>query len=84
LADVALSLRENLSSAQFHRETIVNASVLTLTLPALTLSRPAWQPNQLYREASPATAQNIPLKLIPYFAWANRGDTEMSVWLPAR
>lgn len=84
LADVALSLRENPGSAQFQRETIVNASVLTLTLPALTLSRPAWQPNQLYRETSPATSQAIPLKLIPYFAWANRGDTEMSVWLPAR
>ena len=84
LQDVALSLRENLSSVQFHRETIVNASVLTLTLPALAVARPAWQPNQLYREATSATSQNLSLKLIPYFAWANRGDTEMSVWLPAR
>ena len=84
LQDIALPLRENLSSAQFYRETIVNASVLTLTLPALAIQHSAWERNQLYREATPAAPQNISLKLIPYFAWANRGDTEMSVWLPAR
>ena len=24
--------------------------------------------------------QRVPLQLIPYFAWANRGVTEMTVW----
>ena len=37
--------------------------------------------NVLYRPVS--TANNtIPIKLIPYFAWGNRGHSEMSVWLP--
>jgi DUF1680 family protein len=26
----------------------------------------------------------ISIKLVPYFAWGNRGDTEMTVWLPVR
>jgi DUF1680 family protein len=29
-------------------------------------------------------AVGIPLVLIPYYAWANRGPGEMQVWLPTR
>jgi DUF1680 family protein len=39
--------------------------------------------DQLYRDVAPSTDRTIDLKLIPYFAWANRGKSEMSVWLPA-
>jgi len=24
----------------------------------------------------------VPFRAIPYFAWANRGEGEMAVWLP--
>jgi len=27
-------------------------------------------------------AEPISLRLIPYYAWCNRGMSEMSVWLP--
>jgi DUF1680 family protein len=37
---------------------------------------------QLYREVTPSAAREIDLKLLPYFAWSNRGKSEMSVWLP--
>jgi DUF1680 family protein len=43
---------------------------------------PPWT-GQLYRDLTPSTDRTINLKLIPYFAWANRGKSEMSVWLPA-
>ena len=33
----------------------------------------------LYTE-HPAEEEVIPLRLIPYFAWANRGITEMTTW----
>lgn len=36
----------------------------------------------LYWEAAGELAVQIPVRLIPYFAWHNRGQTEMSVWLP--
>ena len=29
-------------------------------------------------------SRTVLLRLIPYYAWANRGPTEMSVWLPRR
>jgi DUF1680 family protein len=36
----------------------------------------------LYRELSPAAPRPIELKLIPYYAWGNRGRSEMTVWMP--
>jgi DUF1680 family protein len=45
--------------------------------------RPA-QPwgRELYRERRSAAATPVDVRLIPYYAWANRGPSEMSVWLP--
>jgi DUF1680 family protein len=37
---------------------------------------------QLYREHQPTTLQPTNVRFIPYFAWANRGPAEMTVWLP--
>lgn len=37
--------------------------------------------NQLYRDLQPERAIKK-IRLIPYFSWANRGLTDMSVWLP--
>lgn len=48
---------------------------------AQTSSEPAWK-NELYREYRPTAARTIPVKLVPYYAWGNRGKSEMSVWLP--
>jgi hypothetical protein len=38
--------------------------------------------NTLYREIAPARARTIDIRLVPYYAWGNRGDAQMSVWLP--
>ncbi len=37
---------------------------------------------QLYREIEPSQQAQLPVRLVPYFAWGNRGNPEMSVWLP--
>jgi DUF1680 family protein len=36
----------------------------------------------LYQEVPDQTSHETEITLIPYFAWANRGASEMSVWLP--
>jgi len=38
--------------------------------------------NALYRTVSPEEPTTIDLRLIPYYAWGNRGDSEMTVWMP--
>ncbi|MDH7570298.1 MAG: glycoside hydrolase family 127 protein, partial [Armatimonadota bacterium] len=37
---------------------------------------------QLYRPYRRVPPERLPVRLIPYFAWANRGISQMSVWLP--
>ena len=38
----------------------------------------------LYADYAPAEVRPVELRLIPYFAWANRGEGEMRVWLRVR
>jgi DUF1680 family protein len=65
-------------------EQIAGASLLTLAFEGQVRRRTAWRPGQLYREHADEAPQTITLKAVPYYAWGNRGDTEMTVWLPAR
>lgn len=48
----------------------------------LSLKQSGQWRNQLYREFNPTPSSPVAVQLIPYFAWANRGKSEMSVWLP--
>lgn len=36
----------------------------------------------LYRPMKPSALESVPVRMIPYFAWNNRGPAGMSVWLP--
>jgi DUF1680 family protein len=36
---------------------------------------------ELYRQLDPDGGRTVELKLIPYYAWGNRGRSEMTVWL---
>ncbi len=36
----------------------------------------------LYRKLEASPLEPLPIRMIPYFAWTNRGPSTMSVWLP--
>jgi DUF1680 family protein len=55
--------------------------VVVLEGKALARDLADWT-GQLYREFKPNAAQASEARFIPYYAWANRGKSEMSVWLP--
>lgn len=40
--------------------------------------------NQLYRRLSPQKPRKERIRLIPYYAWSNRGVSDMTVWLPLK
>ncbi|MFT3780584.1 MAG: glycoside hydrolase family 127 protein [Nibricoccus sp.] len=84
MSDVALSFFGKAPVFEKKHETIASANLLTLSTQALDLQRGAWNDSTLYREASPQKPRQIRVKLIPYFAWGNRGDTDMTVWMPLR
>jgi DUF1680 family protein len=62
-------------------QTIEGAKMLVLNGQALLDTDKTWK-NMLYREVN-KEQQKANIKLVPYYAWGNRGHTEeMSVWLP--
>jgi DUF1680 family protein len=40
-----------------------------------------WKDNELYRPWAESEYEEKPLRFIPYYAWANRGAGEMTVWI---
>jgi DUF1680 family protein len=40
-----------------------------------------WE-GRLYKELTPGEGDPVDLRLIPYYAWNNRGPVDMRVWLP--
>lgn len=59
--------------------TIDNSKVVLLAGKAKLLTDNKWN-NKLYQEVN-NTNQGIDITLIPYYAWNNRGNYDMSVWL---
>ncbi len=59
---------------------IADGNVMALTGEARLLDQNQWN-NTLYKEVN-TKLKPINIKLIPYYAWANRGKTDMTVWLP--
>lgn len=57
--------------------------VTVLEGKARVLSGSDWG-KTLYRKISPQEPKTIDVRLIPYYAWGNRGDSEMTVWIPLR
>ncbi|MCX7050267.1 MAG: glycoside hydrolase family 127 protein [Candidatus Sumerlaeota bacterium] len=56
------------------------AKITTLRGQGLCLSESPW--TELYRPLTQGGLRPFELRLIPYFAWSNRGRSAMSVWIP--
>jgi DUF1680 family protein len=69
------------ASARFTETTDHRLSGLTvLQTNGLAIANPNHK-SELYREVSTEPAQPTTVRLVPYFAWDNRGESEMTVWL---
>ena len=64
-----------------HYESDLLQGIVVLEGRAVARKSEPWG-DMLYRQAKPTTGDSFDLRLIPYYAWANRGKAEMSVWLP--
>ncbi len=58
---------------------IDNGNIMALTGEAKLLQNGSWK-NTLYKEVN-TNYKPVKIKLIPYYAWANRGRTDMTVWM---
>jgi DUF1680 family protein len=55
--------------------------VVVLEGQALLRPEGPWN-GSLYRDLRPTAAKTQKIRLVPYFAWGNRGPSEMTVWMP--
>lgn len=61
---------------------IAGSRIMALeTSDAIDRSEASWT-GKLYREVG-KEKKNVKIRLIPYYAWGNRGKSEMTVWIPA-
>jgi DUF1680 family protein len=71
------------ATVRFHarRDAALLGGVTLLEGEARRLRRGDWN-GILYRSFEPTKPERIPVRLIPYYAWANRGISHMTVWMP--
>ncbi len=55
--------------------------IIVLKGEAFYIPQADWT-NKLYRKREVKGKKTVAIKLIPYFAWSNRGESEMTVWMP--
>lgn len=79
LDDLMLDLDSSLNSIPFE---IAGRTVTALEGNAYRMKRDHFDRNALYQTLHYEGMEKINLRLIPYFAWDNRGFGEMRIWLP--
>ncbi|WP_201300996.1 aceric acid hydrolase [Sunxiuqinia indica] len=60
---------------------IANSQLVALKGKAELVREADWDQDKLYRKISAKELRSVPITLIPYYAWDNRGKCDMSVWL---
>ncbi len=76
--NLVLSLEEALTPEWVD---IYGSALLSLKGKALFRPSKNWE-SSLFQPYEKTEYTSMPISLIPYYAWANRGDGEMAVWLP--
>ena len=71
------------SDVQFKKVpmTIANHTFTALEGEVLLQSGGKWDNETLYRDMDESPAKKVSVRLIPYYAWDNRGKTDMTVWM---
>ena len=63
-------------------ETIQGREIPVLKTKMYKIERPDYDPEALYQPLSFGGLSSVDVKMVPYYAWDNRGYDEMKIWLP--
>lgn len=66
------------------KETVIEIEghkMIALEGKALLINNKKWNNQTLYRELTDKDNAKVSIRLIPYYAWDNRGKQDMSLWL---
>ena len=61
--------------------TIGGHEMIALEGDAVLVNHDYWNNNTLYRDQRAREQRKVRIRLIPYYAWDNRGIQDMTVWL---
>ena len=78
ISDIALPADIQLKEVSM---TIEGHSFTALEGDAIVANDKTWDNQTLYRELSKPASRKVRIRLIPYYAWDNRGIQDMSLWL---
>ena len=78
ISDIALPANIQLKEVPM---TIEGHSFTALEGDAIVANDKSWDNQTLYRELSKPASRKVRIRLIPYYAWDNRGIQDMSLWL---
>lgn len=78
ISDIALPTDIQLKEVPM---TIEGHSFTALEGDAIVANDKTWDNQTLYRELSKPSSRKVRIRLIPYYAWDNRGIQDMSLWL---
>jgi DUF1680 family protein len=76
--NIALSSKNELKPEMIK---IDNSNIMSLTGKADVRDEASWK-NQLYKEITTPKQNVVDIRLIPYYAWGNRGHVDMETWIP--
>jgi len=71
-ANIVMPLNANFTT-EFKSDELNGVEILKTTAPVIEINA----------EGTSITTVNKPVTLIPYYAWANRGEGEMMIWFPS-
>jgi DUF1680 family protein len=80
VGDVRIPVNSKLTA--MHDQNLLDG-VTVIECEAVAEKSREWK-DELYRSIEPKAVRTLSVKFIPYFAWGNRGKSEMSVWLPVK
>lgn len=64
-----------------HDADFLASGAMLLQCPGKRVTQASWGPDELYRPVAAPVLEDITLRFIPYYLWANRKPGEMIVWV---
>lgn len=78
LFQLAISPRQSFTPKKIE---VAKNQLMALSGEALLVREKDWDQNRLYRKMKNTVQEEVSIRLIPYYAWNNRGEHDMTVWL---
>jgi DUF1680 family protein len=83
MADVMVSTTAAGCDLETRPLAVAGTDVTAVIAAGLLRHRAEWGDGDLYRTIERGDTTTVKLTFVPYFAWGNRGETDMTVWVPA-